>query len=101
MIAHSGRMASACNRSQANLESCQHLRACHVSCSPNLPLHVRNTHLLARLLIVVEPLALSQINTREFGTGLRADGFPIALSDGNPTSATNTSHEKPGGALKS
>jgi len=48
-------------------------------CASHFPSQVRDTDLLARLLIVVEPLALVQLDGLEFGAGLLACGKPLAL----------------------
>jgi hypothetical protein len=47
--------------------------------APNLPHQVCDADLLARLLVVVEPLALVQLDRLELGPGLLARGKPFAL----------------------
>jgi hypothetical protein len=49
------------------------------SSSTNLPLNVLDTHFLVRLLVVIEPLSLGQIDTFEFRIRLDTCGFPVAL----------------------
>ena len=48
--------------------------------APNLPHQIRDANLLARLLVVVEPLALVQLDRFELGIGLFARGEPLSLS---------------------
>ena len=48
--------------------------------APNLPHQIRNANLLARLLVVVEPLALVQLDRFELGIRLFARGEPLSLS---------------------
>jgi len=50
-----------------------------ISCSPNLPLHILDAHLLARFLIVVEPLAFLQIDAREQCSRLEPFCLPLPL----------------------
>lgn len=47
--------------------------------SPDLPLDVLDADLLAGLLVIVEPLAFSQVNTSERRTRFRTLGSPFAL----------------------
>jgi hypothetical protein len=49
------------------------------SSPPNLPLHIRDADLLSRLLIVVEPLTVYEVNARELGVGLNAGGVELSL----------------------
>lgn len=42
-------------------------------------MHIRNTHLLTRLLIIIKPLALNQVNARELRRRLRALGLELSL----------------------
>ena len=46
---------------------------------PNLPLNLLNTNFLARLLIIVIPLALTQIYSRELRGISRRLGLPVTL----------------------
>ena len=48
-------------------------------CAPHFPDQVRDADLLARLLVVVEPLALVQLDGLELGARLLACGKPLAL----------------------
>jgi hypothetical protein len=73
-------------------------------CAPHFPNQVRDANLLARLLVVVEPLALVQLNGLELGIGLLACGKPLALflsvfrpvAPTNPhTSALNSTNSSP------
>ena len=50
-----------------------------ISSSPDVPLHILDAHLLAHFLIVVEPLALLQIDIREYGGRLETFGLPLSL----------------------
>lgn len=48
-------------------------------CASHFPNQVRDANLLARLLVVVEPLALVQLDSLELGAGLLACSKPFAL----------------------
>ena len=56
--------------------------------APNLPHQIRNANLLARLLVVVEPLALVQLDRFELSIRLFARGEPLSL----PTSSAPLPH---------
>ena len=47
--------------------------------APDLPHQIRNANLLARLLVVVEPLALVQLDRLELSIRLLARGEPLSL----------------------
>lgn len=49
------------------------------SSSTNLPFDVFNADLVTCFLVIVEPLSLAQIDARELGARLTADGLPFAL----------------------
>lgn len=49
------------------------------SSPPNLPLHIPNTHLPARFLIIVKPLPLLQINPPKVRSRLEPFRHPLAL----------------------
>lgn len=60
------------------LYTLQHTRPSIVSealCSPNLPLHAGYADLQARLLIVVEPLAVGEVDGSKAGSGI----YPLCL----------------------
>src|SRR5271168_1361105 len=79
---------------------------CMISCSPNLPLHILDAHLLTRFLIVVEPLAFLQIDAREQCSRLEPFCLPLPLRRVSqrtpmrslvfsPTSALNSVNSRP------
>jgi hypothetical protein len=58
------------------------VRARKALCSSNLPVHVCDADLLARLLVVVEPLAFIQLDAGELCACLGAGGQELALVEG-------------------
>jgi hypothetical protein len=51
----------------------------HCLGSANLPLDARDAHFLARLLVVVEPLVLGEVDACEFGGRLCSHGEELSL----------------------
>jgi hypothetical protein len=49
------------------------------SCPSDLPFDILDAHFLAGLLIVVEPVALGQVDVRELSPGLNSCCLPCAL----------------------
>jgi hypothetical protein len=47
-----------------------------------LPLDVRDAYFLARLLVVVEPLAFLEVDARPLGGGLGSHGEELSLQPG-------------------
>lgn len=65
-----------------------------LSSPSNHPLDVLDAHFLSCFLIIVEPLSLGQIDSREFGSRFNALSLPFTLWSGQspPCDTTNTVH---------
>lgn len=75
------------------------------SCPSNFPTDFLDANLFAGLLIIVVPLTIREINTREWSRGLGTLGFPFSLEHykkpsqgdgkGTLTSGLNSMNSKP------
>lgn len=65
--------------SSSNLITCAPPHQHHSSCLPYLPFDVFHTDLLVRLLVVIEPLSLAQIDPCELRSALNPFSQPITF----------------------
>lgn len=63
------------------------------SCPSDLPSNVFDADFFASLFIVVEPLALGEVDACEWRAGFEAFGFPVALSMAEAVSLSMSFHE--------